>query len=301
MRRGIVFFVALACILVFSGAAGSKSQEIKVSVFVSILPQAYFLDRIGGQYVEVEVLVGEGQSPATYEPTPKQMARLASAKAYFCIGVPFEKGIMRKIEQSYKKLMVVETQKGIPYRYLAGHEDDHDKKGNEKKHRANGHKTPDPHIWMDPKLIKIQAQNIHNALCSLDSVHSKEYTKNMQELMADLDLIDKRIAQALAPIKGKNMYVFHPAFGYFADSYGLKQVPIEIEGKEPGAKQLAYIIDRAKKERVKVIFVQPQFSTKSAKAVAKAIGGAVVPINPLSRDYLANLDKIASAIEQGLR
>jgi len=134
----------------------------------------------------------------------------------------------------------------------------------------------------------------------MDPSNCKEYSGNLQAFLSDLDRIDQRIASALAPFKGSNIYVFHPAFGYFADSYGLRQVPIEIEGKEPGARQLAVIINRAKKERVQVIFVQPQFSTKSAETIAKSIGGAVVPINPLSRDYLSNLEKIAAKIEQGL-
>lgn len=296
MQRGMVFFIALVCILAFCSTAGSKDYDIKVPVFVSILPQAYFLDRIGGQYVEVEVLVGEGQSPATYEPTPKQMAKLSSAKAYFAIGVPFEKNIMRKIQQSHKKLVVVETQKGITYRYLDDHRHDRDEKGGGESHN----RMPDPHIWLDPKLVKVQVRNIHDALCRLDPANAKGYSSNLQAFVSDIDRVDERITAALAPVKGRNMYVFHPAFGYFADSYGLNQVPIEIEGKEPGAKQLAEIIDRAKKEGVRVIFVQPQFSTKSAETVAKAIGGAVIPINPLARDYIANLDRIASAVEKGL-
>jgi len=267
-----------------------------MTVFVSILPQAYFLERIGGQRIEVEVLVGEGQSPATYEPSPQQMAKLSSAKAYFAIGVPFEKNFVNKIRQSHRELVVVETQRGVPYRYVDSHRHDHDGKASGKGHG----RIPDPHIWMDPKLVKVQARNIFDALCRLDPENAKGYSENLKAFLSDLDRVDKRIASTLAPFKGDSMYVFHPAFGYFANSYGLHQVPIEIEGKEPGARQLADIIEKAKKDRVRVIFVEPQFSKKSAEAIARAIGGVVVPINPLSRDYLSNLEKIASAIEKGL-
>ncbi|HNT69999.1 MAG TPA: zinc ABC transporter substrate-binding protein [Syntrophorhabdaceae bacterium] len=296
MKKGFFILIALMSVASFYCSAGAGQTKAGMAAFVSIEPQAYFLERIGGQRVDAEVLVGEGQSPATYEPSPQQMARLSSAKAYFAIGVPFEKNFVNKIRQAHRELVVVETQRGVPYRYLDNHRHDHDGKASIERPG----RTPDPHIWMDPKLVKVQARNIYNALCRLDPSNCKEYSGNLQAFLSDLDRIDQRIASALAPFKGSNIYVFHPAFGYFADSYGLRQVPIEIEGKEPGARQLAVIINRAKKERVQVIFVQPQFSTKSAETIAKSIGGAVVPINPLSRDYLSNLEKIAAKIEQGL-
>lgn len=296
MKKFKIIHALLASVLFICFFAGVAPAEARVSAFVSILPQAYFLERIGGQHVSVEVLVGEGQSPATYEPSPRQMARLSSARVYFAIGVPFEKNLLKKIRRSYKKLVVVETQKGVVYRYFGG--DRHGDAKNGGKHR---NEAPDPHIWMDPNRVKVQAKNIHDALCKLDPVNAEDYSKNLRLFISDLDRTDKKIRAALAPVRGKSMYVFHPAFGYFAESYGLHQVPIEIEGKEPSAKQLVGIIDKAKKDGVRVIFVEPQFSKKSAKSIAGSIGGAVVPINPLARDYLANLDRMASSIEKGLR
>ncbi|HOE16797.1 MAG TPA: zinc ABC transporter substrate-binding protein [Syntrophorhabdaceae bacterium] len=293
MKKGALIFIALIACCLFAGAGRT---ETGITAFVSIMPQAYFLERIGGQRVDVEVLVGEGHSPATYEPSPQQMARLSSAKAYFAIGAPFEKNLMNKIRQTHRKLFIVETQRGVPYRYLDDHRNDRGKDTS----GGRSDRVPDPHIWMDPKLVKVQARNICEALCGLDPANAKAYSGNLKAFLSDLDRIDQRIASMLAPLKGSNMYVFHPAFGYFADSYGLHQVPVEIEGKEPGARQLAGIIERAKRDRVRVIFVQPQFSTKSAETIAKAIGGAVVPINPLSRDYLSNLGKMASEVEKGL-
>jgi len=310
MKKSLVFLMMIFPMLVFTQLAWGQGEKTRIPVFVSILPQAYFLERIGGSHVDVEVLIGAGQSPHSYEPTPKQMAKLATARAFFTIGVPVEKGVLRKIRQSHKQLVIVETQQGITYRYLDGHHhNDGDSHG--KAHGTEefttyapakaGQKTPDPHIWMAPKLVKIQARNICDAMNRLDLAHKQEYAANLRAFDADLDRVDARIAHSLAPFKGRKMYVFHPSFGYFADAYGLIQVPIEIEGKEPGARQLAKLIDKAKKDRVKVMFVQPQFSARSAEAVAKAIGGVVVPIDPLARDYLANLDKIAAAVERGLR
>jgi len=297
MKKNIIVFVMLIPILIFYSLAGATQAVARVNVFVSILPQAYFAERVGGEHIDVEVLVGEGQSPATYEPSPQQMTKLSSAKAYFAIGVPFEKKLMAKIKQSYKDLVIVETQKGITYRYLDDQRHDRESKGS---HDGRS-KMPDPHIWMDPKLVIIQARNIHDALCALDPTNSNNYSRNLKAFISDLERVDGRIKAALAPVKGKSMYVFHPAFGYFADSYGLRQIAIEIEGKEPSAKQLASIIDKAKAEDVRVIFVQPQFSRKSAESIARAIGGAVVPINPLARDYLANLERIAVTVEGSLR
>jgi len=297
MKKNIIVFVMLIPILIFYSLAGATQAVARVNVFVSILPQAYFAERVGGEHIDVEVLVGEGQSPATYEPSPQQMTKLSSAKAYFAIGVPFEKKLMAKIKQSYKDLVIVETQRGITYRYLDDQRHDRESKGS---HDGRS-KMPDPHIWMDPKLVIIQARNIHDALCALNPTNTKNYSRNLKAFISDLERVDGRIKSALAPVKGKIMYVFHPAFGYFADSYGLRQIAIEIEGKEPSAKQLASIIDKAKAEDIRVIFVQPQFSRKSAESIARAIGGAVVPINPLARDYLANLERIAVTVEGSLR
>lgn len=296
MKKGFPILIALMSVVSFYFFAGAGQTKAGMAAFVSIEPQAYFLERIGGQRVDVEVLVGEGQSPATYEPSPQQMAKLSSAKVYFAIGVPFEKSFVNKIRQAHRELVVVETQRGVPYRYLDDHRNDCGKDTS----GGRSDRVPDPHIWMDPKLVKVQARNICEALCGLDPSNCREYSGNLRAFLSDLDRIDQRIASMLAPLKGSNMYVFHPAFGYFADSYGLHQVPVEFEGKEPGARQLAGIIERAKRDRVRVIFVQPQFSTKSAEAIAKAIGGVVVPINPLARDYLSNLEKMASEVEKGL-
>jgi zinc transport system substrate-binding protein len=160
--------------------------------------------------------------------------------------------------------------------------------------------APDPHIWLDPELVKIQASTIAAALSQLDPVHAAEYKKNLQALAADLDRVNAELAAALAPLKGKSFMVYHPAFGYFAAAYGLKQVAVESEGKEPSAKELADLIDRAKQEQVKVIFVEPQFSKKSAAAVAAAVGATVVAMDPLAPDYLHNLEAMAGQIRQAL-
>jgi len=296
-----------------------KGAPPKLAVFATILPQAYFLERIGGRHLQIEVLVGPGQSPHTYEPTPRQMAKLAAARAFFAIGVPLEKGLLHKIGKTNPQLTIVETQRGVPLRYLDAHDHGADKEGhhgNRQSALPSGGKsgtdlssmtnparkerqTPDPHIWMSPRLAKIQARNIHDALCRLDPAHKQDYGAGLRSFLEDLDRVDTRIARALAPLRGGKIYVFHPAFGYFAEAYGMTQVSVEKGGKEPSARQLSSLIAAARKDGVRVIFVQRQFPARSAAAVAAAIGGTVMPIDPLARDYLTNLEKIAAAVERG--
>lgn len=153
---------------------------------------------------------------------------------------------------------------------------------------------------MNPRLVKVQAKTICAALCELDPAHRDVYERNCRAFEADMDTIDKKIATALAPLRGKAFYVFHPAFGYFAEAYGLKQVAIETGGKQPSAKRLAALVDQAKRAGVKLIFVQPQFDRRSAEVVAREIGGAVVPLDPLAENYMDNLLHVASQIQAAL-
>jgi len=276
----------------------TKGQD-KVDAVVSILPQAYFVECVGGDRVSVEVLVGSGQSPATYEPTPSQMVALDRADVYFRIGVPFENTLIEKITASLPDLNVVDTREGIRLRPIEGEDarEGHEGEGGEHQH----HGALDPHIWLDPNLVSIQARTIRDELVRLDPEGAQLCHSNLEGFQADLERVNSKIAQTLAPLKGSDILVFHPAYGYFADAYGLKQVAIETEGKEPGAKHLAEIIDRAKSRGVKVIFVQPEFAPDSAEAIAKEIGGAVVPMDPLAHDYIANLEEMADKVKASLQ
>ena len=257
----------------------------KISTFVSILPQADFVKRVGGGHVEVEVLVGPGQSPATYEPTPRQMVRLSRSRIYFRIGVPFENMFITRMSGVIKGLDIIDMRQGVKLRYFR---------------RSAGPEVPDPHIWLDPKRVKIQAETVFKALARIDPLNKRVFENNLQSFQSDLDRLDNMIAKALAPLRGERIYVFHPAFGYFCESYGLIQVAVEAEGKGPGPKGLARLIKRARGDRVKVIFVQPQFSEKDAETIASAIGGAVVPLDPLPRDYFKALELMSERVRKVL-
>jgi zinc transport system substrate-binding protein len=278
------------------GDGGGRATDGRLPVFVSILPQAFFVERVGGDRVRVDVLVQPGQSPATYSPTPRQLADLARARALFSAGVPFEAGLLPRVRASLPGLRVVDTLSGIEVRTMAaGHQCD-----GHGDHRHD-HGAGDPHVWLDPMLVKRQARTIRDALGELDPKGQAGFEANCAAFEKELDALHAELTAALAPLRGREIFVFHPAYGYFCAAYGLKQVAVEVEGKAPGARQLARLIDSAQQRGVRVIFVQPQFSRKSARSVAAAIGGAVVDMDPLARDYLANMREMASRIKAALK
>jgi zinc transport system substrate-binding protein len=302
MRKVALYITAAGVLLLLSctGESGdSPGTDGKVKAFVSLVPQAYFVERIGGEYVSVGVMVGPGQSPHSYDPTPRQIAALSRARIYFSAGVPFEDVMLKKIASANENIKIIDSRKGIALRELKGaHHDEDDGKEDHLEHLEG---ELDPHFWLDPKLAKVMAKTICEALVKIDPGHADEYRANLDTLAGDLDSLDAKITKALAPLKGRKFYVFHPAFGYFGASYGLVQTAVETGGKEPGPKRLAALIGKAKADGVKVIFVQAQFSKKTAETIAKEIGGTVVPIDPLAKDYLKNLESMAEKISGALQ
>jgi zinc transport system substrate-binding protein len=312
MRKYVLAVVPSLIVVLWVGlpVKAADSSGGKISAFVSILPIAYFVERVGGSNVEVSVLVGPGQDPHTFEPTPRLMAKLANARVLFKIGFPFEETIIKKIGSTFKKVEVVDLQQGIKLRSMteeevkaekAEHEHGHGHREAEQHERRHEAGDFDQHTWLDPQLAKIQARTIADTLIRIDPSRKDQYEKNLQDFLNDLDAIHEQLAKALASVKGKSFFVFHPAYGYFGDAYGLKQIPVQIEGKEPTARQLVRLIELAKEDEVKVIFATPQFPKKSAEALAQAIGGAVVPLDDLAPDYLKNLREMASELDSALR
>jgi zinc transport system substrate-binding protein len=311
MRRRLctLILLLLAAMWVLLPVNAQDKPGGKVKAFVSILPIAYLVERVGGPNVEVSVLVGPGQDPHSFEPTPKLVAKLAESKALFKMGFPFEETLIKKMRSTFKNVEVIDLQQGIKLRTMTEDEERSHGDGEEHEHghgAAEEHEHHheagdlDQHSWLDPQIAKIQAKTIADTLIRIDPSHKDQYEKNLKGFQADLDAIHEQLTKVLASVKGKSFFVFHPAYGYFGDAYGLKQVPVELEGKEPTARQLARLIERAKKDGVKVIFVEPQFSKKSAEALAKSIGGAVVPLDPLAKDYLKNLREMAAKLEATL-
>ncbi len=280
-------------------------------VFVSILPQRTFVEHISGDLVEVSVMVMPGASPATYEPTPRQMTTLTKARAYFAIGVPFERAWLPRITSVNPDMDVIHTDQGIEKRPMAAHEhhsgavrDDHEAphghQGEERGQRQGG--IRDPHVWLAPDLVKVLARNIHDGLVRIDPAHRDAYAHNLDRFLDEIDRLDQTLSTIIArfPEDQRSFMVFHPAWGYFADQYGLHQIPIESQGKEPSPKQLVDIVKHGRDKGISVVFVQPQFSDASAGVIAREMGAEVVPLDPLAEDWAENLLRAARAFERAL-
>jgi len=299
MKKNILILMVLPIIFLLFQC---KKESINKTITVSILPQKYFVQRIVEDKFDINVMVGPGQNPATYEPLPAQMSDLKKSILYFRIGVPFEDSWINKIKNNNPELTIIDTREGIKLREFDSFEEDHDvKHENEDSNDEHHHEGKDPHIWLSPALVKIQAENIYKAIVKIDPSNKKVYQKNFDAFMKDLDQLSMEIKKSFADVKSKEFMVFHPAWGYFADEFGLKQLPIEIEGKEPSPKQLLLTINKAKKDNIKVIFVQKQFSQKAAKAIAEEISGVVIPIDPLSNDYINNLKNVSETILKNIK
>ncbi len=274
VKRKVFCLWGLVLLLLAGCQATPTSQADGLTVTVSIIPQQYFVERIGGTHVKVNVMVLPGANPATYEPRPEQLAALSQSSAYFSIGVPFEDAWLDKIAAANPKMLLVDTAQGIQRM-------DHD-----------------PHIWLSPRLVKIQAATICQALVRLDPDHQADYQANLDRFLADIDALDADLHQTLDGVTRRKFMVFHPSWGYFARDYGLEQIPVEVGGQEPSAVELAALIEQAKANDIHVIFAQPEFSTRSAQTIANEINGQVVLISPLALDWADNLRKVAQAIAE---
>lgn len=267
-------------------------------VFVSIQPQKYFVEQIGQEYVQVHVMVAPGASPATYEPKPRQMTALSQAGLYFAIGVPFEKIWLAKLASANPAMRIVPTDQGIIKRPMSdiGQLFNNDNNGHHDQHGRL-----DPHIWLAPSLVKLQARHIFTALCQSDPMHTSTYEANYNRFIKMLDQLDFELRDIFKDHQGLAFMVFHPSWGYFAQAYGLKQISVEMEGKEPKPAQMQALIQFAQAHAIRIIFVQPQFSRRSAIAIAEAIGGEVVIADPLAYDWPGNLRRQALQIKAALK
>lgn len=275
--------------------ASQTSAPSPKTVFVSILPQKLFVQQIGGDLLDIEVMVQPGASPATYEPKPSQMRKLAASKAYFAIGVPFEKAWLDKIAGVNPNMHIIHTDSGIEKMTMGSH---HHEEQPADHHEAETdheeHSGPDPHIWLSPMLVKQQAATILDGLIALFPRHKEVLRTNYKQFIDRLDALHDTLKKLLKDHQGKQFMVFHPSWGYFAREYGLTQVPIEIEGKSPKPAQLSELINHALEQGITVIFAQKQFSTKNARIIARAIGGKVVLVDPLALDWFANMKHIGT-------
>jgi zinc transport system substrate-binding protein len=284
-----------------------------IPVAVSILPQRYFVERIGGRLVEVEVMVPPGATPETYEPRPGQMTALSRARIYFACGVPFETIWLPKMISANPKILVIHTEKEIRKRAIEAHShpgEDAKHAGaavptsrdqQHQEHVRDNEGAGDPHIWLSPPLVILQGREIFEALAATDPHNRDCYEANYRKFVSELVELDLSISRLFAKNAEPSAFVvFHPAWGYFADAYGLRQVPVEVEGKEPKARDLDEFIKRARELRTKVIFIQPQYSPRTAQTIAEAVGAALVQADDLAPDWENNLRQVAGQISAAI-
>jgi zinc transport system substrate-binding protein len=269
------------------------AEDGRIRVAVSVPPQGYFVRRIGGERVQVEVMIPPGYSHVDYPLTPRQVAALSRARLYVAVGHPafeFEQVQLKPVLRDLPGLQIVDMSRGMSL--IAG-----EVEGDEDEH---GRAVGDPHVWVAPDTVAVAARNIESALAGIDPAHAAEYRANLQRFEADVAALDREIRARLAGRQGDRFMVYHPTWGYFARQYGLQQVAIEAEGKEPSAQRLIQLIDRARRERIEVVFVQAGFPRKSAQVIAEAVGGRVLVADPQDPDWLGNLRRVARELQEAL-
>jgi zinc transport system substrate-binding protein len=295
-----------------------SGAEEPITVAVSVVPQAEFVEKVGGDKVKTVVITPPGADPHTYEPSPKEVEEISKASMLVTVGVgmPFEEVWIDRFDSMNSGTLVVNCSKGLELKELEEHdhegeeEEEHDEEietehenesTEEHENESDGeHEELDPHIWTSPANAKIMVEDIYEGLVELDPENEAYYAQNKDAYLEELDALDSRIREKLNGSEGSSFMVYHPSWGYFAADYGLNMISVEIEGKEPSAQDLTKIVDLAKEKNVKVIFVQAQFSTRSAEVLAQEIGGEVVAVDPLAKDYVANMDNVTDIFARNL-
>lgn len=289
MRLRIIFVLLLCC---YIPTAYSKAEGV---IGVSILPQKYFVERIAGNNFEVIVMADAGYNPVTYEPKPKQIARMGKASIYFQAGVPFEKKWVEVFKRNNPELTLISLTKNLQLRKFEGNGASH------QHGDSSPHSSLDPHFWMNPAMVKIAAQTILNALIDYDPGNQSTYTENYRSFIADLEELDAFIRRSLSEVKHREFAVFHPSWGYFADEYGLKQIAIEVQNRQSGARSLNTTINVIRNLGIKTIFVQKQFSDTDAQMIARQTGARLVQVDPLDENYIENMKLVSRLFSEALQ
>jgi zinc transport system substrate-binding protein len=285
-------FLLLGLMSAFAACSRQGPDNQPPLVAVSILPQTWFVSRIGGERVRTLVLAGPGQNPHSYEPSPKQISGLAEAGAWILSGAEFEISLRPKIETLFPRLPIVDGTAGVVFRTLEEHEDADE----------SGHSPLeiDRHTWLGSAPAKILAAHIRDTLSRLDPAGAGLYAAQYEALAGEIDAEFARLRQELAPLRGKSVFVYHPSFAYFLDEFGVRQEAVETGGKEPGPRDLNRLIERAKREQAAAIFVQAQFPVNAAKTVAAAVGAELVSLDPLAPDWFANIRLMGETLKRAV-
>jgi len=286
--------IALGCCSFLFATGVAEKAPVKIEkpiIAVSILPQQYFVNRLAGDLVDSVVLVGEGQDPHSYEPTPSQMAQLSKAQAWVLSGTDFELSLKPKVASLYPKLSIVDGTEGMTFRTLEAHSHE----GEEKHEEASGLNI-DRHTWLGRKTAEIMVAHLRDTLITMVPDQKTVIEANYSALISEIEQVFAQLHTELASLQGRTVFVYHPAFGYFLDEFGIVQESVETGGKEPTAKALQSLIDEAQADHAVAIFVQSQFPVTAAKTIAESIGAQVLPLNPLAYDWMENIKQMGKTL-----
>jgi zinc transport system substrate-binding protein len=296
MTNRYFFIIGISLLAIAASCEKPVAHDVKPIIAVSIPPQKFFVEKIAGDLFDVMVMLPPGVSEHTYEPKPSQMVELSKAKLYLSIGMEFEKAWLERLSASYPHLAIAATDSGISKLPMESGEAS---AGTTSAH-LDEHEGLDPHIWLSPELVKQQASTITRALCKIDPAHAVLFAKNDSLFNRELSALQDTIRRILSTTRQGPMapfLVFHPAWGYFAHEFGLHQVSIEVQGKEPTPRELNAIMALARQSGTKTIYVQPQFSRQTAQVIAAEIGAKVAIADPLAEAWETNLVQCARALE----
>ena len=283
-----VLGLALAGTMLFSAGCGTQNTgtpDTKPVIAVTIMPEETFVKAVCGDLAEVVTMVPPGNSPENYEPTAQQMEDFADASVYFTIGVPTEQAnILPQAEDEGIHIVSLQDKAAGVY---------------EERTFASGER--DPHIWLSPKRVVVMVEAIAEEMGALDPDNSGIYRQNAQNYIGQLNALDAQIKEALSGVQNRKIIVYHPAFGYLCDDYGLQMFALEEEGKEATAQHLQEMIDLAKADNIKVIFYQEEIDSSQSRAFAEELGGQTVQLAPLAADYIANLTRMAQTMAEAMK
>jgi len=287
MKTIIKYLIVL--IIILSACEPRKFEIDKNHISVSINPQKFYIEKIARDYYSVNVLVPSGSSPATYEPTARQVKEVTKSVAYMKIGnIGFEKAWMERFVKINKKMTITDMSENVELI-----------RGEQVKHGDHFHDGGvDPHIWLSLKSAKVIAKNTLNALIALEPSLREGFVNNYVNLISEIDLVEKEIMEMLAPYAGKSFLIYHPALGYFAHDFNLNQISIESEGKTPSPAHLKTVVDRSLEENIRIVFIQKEFDAENAKTIATEIGAEIIELNPLSENWLKEIKIISQKLKE---
>ena len=289
MRNRMIFYSLMGTLCLLFAACGGKTerQEEARIISVTLEPLRYFTEALAGERFRVVSLVPKGSSPETYDPTPRQLVDLGKSEAYIRIGyIGFEQVWMERLEANAPNMRVFDASQGI------------DVIRQSESHIGHQHEGGvEPHLWNSTVNARQIASNVCKALCELDSMHAGEYRQRLDSLDRVIQSTDSVIRSLLT--EGDEAFlIYHPALSYFARDYGLIQIPIEQDGKEPSAAYLKKLVDMCRCQSIKVIFVQPEFDEHIAEIIASQTHTQVRPINPLAYNWPEEMIAVARALHK---